>query len=99
MDFRVALLSGTAPTFPVGEFGLRGKKEVAVTPTHCGMLVSRKSRYLRKDAQGFLDLKAAIEKQRGQPLAGLVLLRVAPLCSKAKALLEENGVRIERLED
>ena len=98
MSFRSALLKGTAPLYPVREFGVSGRKEVALTDTHCGMLVVRKSRYLRKDAQGFLDLKHAIESQRGRSLEGLVLLKGAPLCSKAKALLNEHGIEIDRIE-
>ena len=98
MNFRNALLDGSAPTYPVREFGFPGRKEVSVTETHCGMLVDRKSRYLRKDAQGFLDLKSAVERHRGHSLVGLVLLKGAPLCSKAKALLNENGVEIDRVD-
>lgn len=97
MSFRQALLEGTAPTYPVRDFGVSGRTEVSVTATHCGLLIHRKSRYLRKDAQRFLLLKSAIEAHRGQSLSGLVLLTQAPLCSKAKSLLEENGVLIERV--
>lgn len=95
MSFRAALLNGTAPTFPVKQFGVSGRKTVAVTATHCGMLIERKSRYLRKDAQAFMGLKTAIEDHSKQPLSALILLRGAPLCSKAKALLNDNGITIE----
>ena len=98
MSFRQALLEGTAPTYPVRDFGVSGRTEVSVTSTHCGLLIHRKSRYLRKDAQRFLSLKSAIEAQRGQSLLGLVLLKQAPLCSKAKSLLEEQGVIIEQID-
>ena len=97
MSFRQALLEGTAPTYPVQDFGVSGRTKVAVTSTHCGLLIDRKSRYLRKDAQRFLSLKSAIEDQRGHSLAGLVLLRKAPLCSKAKGLLEDHGVTVEQV--
>ena len=93
--FRDALLSGKLPASPVSEFGLKGRKEVVVFQGHCGILVNRKSRYLRKDALAFLDIKSAVEDQLGTPQKGLVLLRRAPLCSKAKALLENSGVSIE----
>ena len=64
---------------------------------YCGVLVDRKSRYLRKDALAFLEIKEAVEHSLGATHNGLVLLRRAPLCSKAKKMLEESGVVVEIL--
>lgn len=93
--FREDLLSGKTPPRPISDFGLKGRRTVVVSEGHCGVLIDRKSRYLRKDALGFLEIKKAVEQRLGAPHRGLVLLRTAPLCSKAKSLLEESGVVIE----
>ena len=98
MSFRDDLLGQKLTPKPVSEFGIKGRKEVYLDGKNCGVLIDRKSRYLRKDANGFLDLKHALEKHQGQSLKGWVLLRTAPLCSKAKTLLEDAGVHIEKVE-
>jgi len=98
MSFRDDLLGQNVTPVPVSEFGIKGRKEVYLDGQNCGVLIDRKSRYLRKDAHGFLALKEALEKHQGGSLKGWVLLRTAPLCSKAKTLLEEAGVHIEQVD-
>ena len=98
MSFRDALLGQKLAPRPVSEFGLKGRKDVYLDAQNCGVLIDRKSRYLRKDAHGFLALKEALETHQGRSLKGWVLLRTAPLCSKAKALLDDAGVHIEQVD-
>ena len=95
--FREALLKGQLPAQPVSDFGLKGRKMVHVAEGNCGVLIDRKSRYLRKDALAFLEIKKAVEGQLGSTHQGWVMVRTAPLCSKAKALLEDAGVNVEAL--
>ena len=97
--FREELLSGTTPPTPVSDFGLRGRRSVVVSKGYCGVLIDRKSRYLRKDALSFLEIKEAVDNSLGATHDGLVLLRRAPLCSKAKKLLEDSGVIVEILNE
>jgi len=58
--------------------------------------VDRKSRFLRKDALRAVDTLAAAAEHVGRPLQGFVLVRTAPVCSKARAWLEEQGVTVEQ---
>ena len=53
--------------------------------------VRRKSRVLRKDVREWMELREKIEAHFGHPILRNVALIEAPLCSKAKALLESEG--------
>ncbi len=53
--------------------------------------VRRKSRVLRKDVQEWMELHERIEAHYGHPILRNVALIEAPLCSKAKTLLESEG--------
>jgi len=59
--------------------------------------VDRKSRFLRKDAQRFYDTLEVVRRQRGEAICGHVMVRTAPVCSKARAWLAERDVSLERL--
>ncbi|WP_456450684.1 hypothetical protein [Hydrogenimonas sp.] len=56
--------------------------------------IEKKSRILQKEAKEWLALKAKIEAHYGYPIRQVVALVKAPLCSKAKALLEAEGWQI-----
>jgi len=56
--------------------------------------VKRKSRVLSREAREWLALKAKIEAHYGYPIRQAIALVDAPLCSRAKALLESEGWRI-----
>ena len=92
-----SILSGRATPTPVSELGLGGRREVYLGPSSCTVLVERKSRFVRKDAQAFLDLLEAARAHTGKDLSGLVLIRRAPVCSKARTMLEDVGVEVSEV--
>ena len=92
-----SILSGRAIPTPVSELGLSGRREVYLGPSSCTVLIDRKSRFVRKDAQAFLDLLEAACAHTGKDLSGLVLIRQAPVCSKARAMLEDVGVEVSEV--
>jgi len=55
------------------------------------MLVEKKSRVLRKEAEELMVLHAKLETYIDSSIKKKYILIKAPLCSKAKALLEEKG--------
>jgi len=57
-------------------------------------VVKRKSRVLRKDVKEWFDIKQRIEHYYGYAIMINIALINAPLCSKAKALLVEEGWRV-----
>ena len=91
---RKSILSGQAKATPVAELGLRGRREVYLGRSSCVVLIDRASRFVSKDAQAFLELLQASERHVGRSLSGLVLIRRAPVCSKARSMLEETGVEV-----
>ncbi|MBT3222483.1 MAG: hypothetical protein HN348_25705, partial [Proteobacteria bacterium] len=70
-----AILDGSAVSRPVSDFGLRGRKSVFLSGQAAGILVERKSRYLRKDALQAEELFQAVGATQGQDVKGLVVLR------------------------
>jgi len=58
------------------------------------MVVEKKSRVLRKEAQELMTLHEEIEKYIGATIKKKYMIIRAPLCSKAKALLEEHGWKV-----
>ena len=94
---RQSILSGKATATPVAELGLSGRREVYLGRSSCTVLIDRASRFVRKDAQAFLDVLEASRRHVGRELAGLVLIRRAPVCSKARAMLEELGVEVSEV--
>jgi len=56
--------------------------------------IERKSRFLQKDGEDLLRITSTIEQKRGHAFALKYVLLKAPLCSKAKTLLEKEGFRV-----
>ncbi len=56
--------------------------------------VRRRSRVLLKDVKEWLDLKTAIEGYYGHSIMVNFAIVEAPLCSKAKRLLESEGWKV-----
>ena len=58
------------------------------------MNVEKKSRILRKEAGELLVLHEKLEKYIDSKITKKYIIIKAPLCSHAKAMLEENGWRV-----
>ena len=58
------------------------------------MEVKKKSRVLRKEADELMDLHEKLEKYIGSNITKKYMIVKAPLCSHAKAMLEENGWKV-----
>ena len=58
------------------------------------MLIEKKSRILRKEANELMLLHEKVEKYIDSRITKKYIIIKAPLCSKAKALLEEQGWKV-----
>lgn len=58
------------------------------------MTIEKKSRILKKEAQTLMDLHEKLEKLKETKITKKHIFITAPLCSKAKALLEENKWKV-----
>jgi hypothetical protein len=58
------------------------------------MEIEKKSRILRKEAQELMVLHEKLEKYIDSRISKKYMIIKAPLCSKAKALLEEHGWKV-----
>jgi len=58
------------------------------------MVLEKKSRVFRKEAEELMALHAKLEKYIDSTIKKKYIIIKAPLCSKAKALLEENGWKV-----
>jgi hypothetical protein len=58
------------------------------------MQLEKKSRVLRKEAGNLMELHEKLEKYIGSRITKKYILIKAPLCSHAKAMLEENGWKV-----
>ena len=58
------------------------------------MWLEKKSRVLRKEAEKIMELHEKLEKYIDSTIKQKFIVIKAPLCSKAKALLEERGWRV-----
>ena len=58
------------------------------------MQIEKKSRILRKEAMELMGLHEKLEKYIDTKISKKYIIIKAPLCSKAKALLEEHGWRV-----
>ena len=58
------------------------------------MWLEKKSRVLRKEAEELMRLHESLERYIDSSIKQKYIIIKAPLCSKAKALLEENGWRV-----
>ena len=97
-EYRASVLAGTATGTPLKSLGLRGRGEVYIHEGQCIRLIDRASRFLRKDAEGFMTVLTAASDAAGTPLAGHVLIRRAPVCSKARSWLNDQGISVETIE-
>ena len=88
------ILDGRAVLTPVSDLGLSGRREVYIGSDCCAALIDRKSRFVRKDAQAFVDLLEAARKHTGRVLEGTVLIKQAPVCSKARDMLVSLGIDV-----
>jgi hypothetical protein len=58
------------------------------------MQLEKKSRVLRKEAGDLMELHEKLEKYIDSRITKKYILIKAPLCSHAKAMLEENGWKV-----
>jgi len=58
------------------------------------MSVEKKSRVLRKEAEELMLLHEKLEKYIDSSIKKKYIIIKAPLCSKAKAMLEEHGWKV-----
>jgi len=58
------------------------------------MELEKKSRVLRKEAGELMELHEKVEKHIDSRITKKYILIKAPLCSHAKAMLEENGWKV-----
>ncbi|TNF44240.1 MAG: hypothetical protein EP216_02400 [Epsilonproteobacteria bacterium] len=58
------------------------------------MEVAKKSRVLRKEAAELMLLHEKLERYIGSKITKKYIIVKAPLCSHAKAMLEENGWKV-----
>ena len=58
------------------------------------MILEKKSRVLQKEAKELMALHETLESYIDAKIKKKYILIKAPLCSKAKALLEENGWKV-----
>ena len=58
------------------------------------MEIEKKSRILRKEAHELMALHEKLEKYIDSRISKKYMIIRAPLCSKAKALLEEHGWKV-----
>ena len=84
------------------ELGSRKRVEIyhgVITDDYYCMasVLRKKSRILRKEAEELMELHRRLEEKREAKIRRLYLLYDAPLCSKARALLEEKGWKVMAL--
>jgi len=58
------------------------------------MVVEKKSRVLRKEAEEFIALHEKLERHIDSKIKQKYIIIKAPLCSKAKAFLESKGWKV-----
>ena len=58
------------------------------------MSIEKKSRILRKEVAELMELHERVEKYMDSKVTKKYIIIKAPLCSKAKALLEENKWKV-----
>ncbi len=56
--------------------------------------ISKKSRILKKEAGELMEFHSKLESKIDSKIKNKYIVIQAPLCSKAKALFEENGWRV-----
>ena len=96
---RTLILTAQATGISVKTLGLRGRGEVFIFDTCCVRLIDRSSRFLRKDAETFIEVLRAASAHQGRSLKGHIIVRRAPICSKALTWLTAQGVTMESIGD
>ena len=96
-DQRHLILTGKAKATPLKQLGLRSRGEVFILDSSCVRLIDRSSRFLRKDAESFLNILSVASASVGRNLVGHIMVRRAPICSKARQWLDTQGVTIESI--
>ena len=89
-----AILDGSVEGVLLKTLGLRGRGEVFIIQGVCVRVINRSSRFLRKDADAFLEILKAVQQKNADPIDGQVIIQRAPVCSKARAWLETHGVAV-----
>lgn len=77
---------------------LKSRKKIAIYSStgidknyYAIFILNAKSRFLKKNAEELMALLTVLADLKGHNFKKKVLLISSPLCSKAKALLKENG--------
>jgi len=65
----------------------------------CIIKVSKKSRILKKEAEILMEFHQKLEKYQDSKINKKYIFIDAPLCSKAKKLLKENGWKVWEIEN
>ena len=94
-----SIRDGTAPSLALKLLGIRGRGEVFILGHRCVRLISRGTRVLRKDADAFCKILEAAGARLQRPLKGCLVIERAPICSKARRWLGEQGVEVYHLND
>ena len=94
---RASILTEQATGISMKALGLRGRGEVFIFDVHCVRLIDRSSRFLRKDAETFVEVLRAASLHQGKSLKGHIIVRRAPICSKARTWLGTQGITIESI--
>ena len=81
------------------ELGSRKKVEIYLgvdTKSFYTMIlfIEKKSRILRKESEALMQLHTQLEKKISAKIVKKYILVAAPLCSKAKRYMEEQGWRV-----
>lgn len=58
-------------------------------------IVESKSRFIRKNANDLMEMLESLKRYKDHNYKYKMLIISSPLCSKAKALLQDNGWRVE----
>ncbi len=88
---------GTADNISVKELGASGRASLFHAPPNFVQIIDRTSRFLRKDADRFQKYLALARAKFGQQTKGVVVIKGAPVCSKARVYLEDSGVQVLQL--
>jgi hypothetical protein len=96
-SLRERVLRNQAEGTPVKDLGLSGRGVVYIEGNELIQLISRSSRVLRKDADRFLAIYEAASAREDSTLQGTLLVEKAPICSKARAWLEQQGFLVLKM--
>ena len=75
-------------------YGLSARTNLVQIDNSIGIVIDRKSRIIMKDGHRIVKQAHAIQIKNNKPV---ILITSAPVCSKTKQFLHENGVSIENV--